>query len=383
MERFNKYQKIQLVLLILILVAGLAFGRLFLKRKDSKKFELQEVSAGVTEIIDEKEKKNMLISEDGQELQENVEDTSWDEQDVEDTEVNMEEEKKKEEENKTSYYIKVNYTANCVTVYKKDDSGNYTIPVKALICSTGAATPTSGVYKTSNKYRWHQLNGGVYGQYCTRITGHILFHSVPSSSNTPDSLKYTAYDKLGTRASAGCVRLTVEGAMWIYNNCASGTYVEFYSSSNPGPLGKPTAMKISSNVQCRNWDPTDPDPRNPWHTYVEPASTQTEPVNEQPQTTIPSSTPQEQQEPQVQQETQEQQEPQNPTPVVTDEPKQDDDSKEEPSKPDEPKQNENTNNNINNNTNTGKTGEKPSQDTPNDDTTSGGETKQDSEEETE
>ena len=125
----------------------------------------------------------------------------------------------------------------------------------------------------SNKYRWHQLNGGVYGQYCSRITGHILFHSVPYAKNTPDSLKYVAYDKLGTKASAGCIRLTCQDAMWIYNNCASGTYVEFYSSSNPGPLGKPSAQKISSNTQCRNWDPTDPTKGNPWHTYVEPAST--------------------------------------------------------------------------------------------------------------
>ena len=122
----------------------------------------------------------------------------------------------------------------------------------------------------SNKYRWHMLNGGVYGQYCTRITGHILFHSVPYATNSPDSLKYTAYDKLGTKASAGCIRLTVQDAMWIYNNCASGTYVEFYSSSDPGPLGKPSARKISSNVDYRNWDPTDPDPRNPWNGYVEP-----------------------------------------------------------------------------------------------------------------
>ena len=101
-----------------------------------------------------------------------------------------------------------------------------------------------------------------------------FIHSVPYSSNSPDSLKYTAYDKLGTKASAGCIRLTVQDAMWIYNNCSSGTYVEFYGASDPGPLGKPSARKISSNVECRNWDPTDPDPKNPWNGYVEPVKTE-------------------------------------------------------------------------------------------------------------
>ena len=65
----------------------------------------------------------------------------------------------------------------------------------------------------------------------------------------------------------GCIRLKVEDAMWIYNNCPSGTLVEFYSDSNPGPLGKPTSLKISGyDSPYRDWDPTDPDNSNPWKT---------------------------------------------------------------------------------------------------------------------
>lgn len=41
------------------------------------------------------------------------------------------------------YYIKVNVAANTITVYSKDENGNYTIPHKAFICSTGTATPHS------------------------------------------------------------------------------------------------------------------------------------------------------------------------------------------------------------------------------------------------
>ena len=36
-----------------------------------------------------------------------------------------------------TYFIKVNYGANVVTIYMKDSStGEYTVPVKAMVCST-------------------------------------------------------------------------------------------------------------------------------------------------------------------------------------------------------------------------------------------------------
>lgn len=68
----------------------------------------------------------------------------------------------------------------------------------------------------------------------------------------------------GTRASAGCIRLRVCDAKWIYDNISRGTIVEFYSDLNPGPLGKPVAQVISGNTECRGWDPTDQAEGNPW-----------------------------------------------------------------------------------------------------------------------
>lgn len=191
-------------------------------------------------------------------------------------EKELEEAKKKEESsNKNvattpSYYIKVNYGAQVVTIYKKDSKGKYTVPVKAMVCSTGTYTPSGGVYKTPNRFRWLHMIGDVYGQYCTQIVGDILFHSVPYlTKGDHSSLEYWAYDQLGTRASLGCVRLTCADAKWIYNNCKLGTQVEFYSSSNPGPLGKPSARKISNAPSyVRGWDPTDPVSNNPWKKYL-------------------------------------------------------------------------------------------------------------------
>ena len=142
--------------------------------------------------------------------------------------------------------------------------GNFTVPYKSMICSCGTATPKSGTYNLNYKYRWLALFGGVYGQYCSRITGNILFHSVPYLENgNPGSLEYWEYDKLGTTASAGCIRLTVQDAKWIYENCDSSTRVTFFESDDTGPLGKPEALKIS-NFAERNWDPTDDNSNNPW-----------------------------------------------------------------------------------------------------------------------
>jgi len=114
---------------------------------------------------------------------------------------------------------------------------------------------------------YYFIQGDVYGKYACRITGHILFHSVPYEKKDKSTLEWWEYDKLGTKASLGCIRLTVQDAKWIYDNCVPGTKIEFYSSSNPGPLGKPKAQKISGAESVRNWDPTDPDKNNPWKNY--------------------------------------------------------------------------------------------------------------------
>ncbi len=137
-----------------------------------------------------------------------------------------------------------------------------------MICSCGGATPEEGIYTTSDKYKWQELFGNTYGRYCTRIVGHILFHSVPyTQNNNPSTLMGEEYDKLGENASAGCIRLKVEDAKWIYDNCNEGTEVEFYSNENPGPLGKPKIFKIS-NYEYSNWDPSDEDINNPWLVYI-------------------------------------------------------------------------------------------------------------------
>lgn len=175
-----------------------------------------------------------------------------------------------EKEVELPYYIRVNRKQNCVTIYTQDERGEYTVPYKAMICSTGLynATPR-GTYHISTKYLWRDLYGGVYGQYATRIHGGILFHSVPYYKKSKSSLCTDKYNKLGQQASMGCVRLTVEDAKWIAENCPAGTTVEIYDDEDPGPLGKPEAVKIDTDSPIKGWDPTDPDIENPWNEVSE------------------------------------------------------------------------------------------------------------------
>ena len=205
--------------------------------------------------------------------------------------------KPKKNPSQPKYYIKVNNQMNTVTIYGKDEKGEYTKPVKAMVCSTGRNTPKNSKYKTLGKWTWGKMFGGVYTQWETHITGDILFHSVPYFNRyDAGSLEYLEYNKLGTTCSAGCVRLTCADSLWIYNNCELGTWVEFYNSPNPGPLGKPSAPKIPIDSPYRGWDPTDSNPANPWKNVIldvpspEPSTEPTVEPTEEP-TVKPSTEP--------------------------------------------------------------------------------------------
>ncbi len=155
---------------------------------------------------------------------------------------------------RSSYKAEVDYNKNVVTLYAKGSSGSYNLPVRACICSTGTATPI-GTHYTSDSYRWHELNGPCWGQWCTRIVNGVLFHSVYYNTyNNNMDLSVSAYNKLGTQASHGCVRLTARDAKWIYDNCQYAMPVKV-STSCANPFGKPSAYKLASS---HTWDPTDP-----------------------------------------------------------------------------------------------------------------------------
>ena len=94
------------------------------------------------------------------------------------SDVNMVYTEPKDTPDKMPYEIHVNKQMNCITVYKANKKGKYTKPVKAMVCSAGRKTPL-GTFNISTKYYWKAMIHEVWAQYATRITGDILFHSVP------------------------------------------------------------------------------------------------------------------------------------------------------------------------------------------------------------
>ncbi len=165
--------------------------------------------------------------------------------------------------NQSQYLVKVNRSQNTVMVYALGEDGTYTDLAKTFVASTGKAgdeTPL-GTFTASDRYPALLLVGNVWGRYAVRINGHYFFHSVPYfSKGNPswNNLEYLEYNKLGEGASAGCVRLSVRDAKWIYDNIPAGTTVEIYDSNTlPANVTKPTPIKIDENSPNRGWDPTD------------------------------------------------------------------------------------------------------------------------------
>ena len=128
------------------------------------------------------------------------------------------------------YAMTVDVTNQVTTVYARDERGEYTVPVRRMLCSTGTkANPSSvGDWVLNGRHaKWCVFPawGNSYARYWTRINAYIAFHSVIYTAVSLDAMKTSSYKMLGSRASHGCIRLTVEDAKWVYENIGAGTVV--------------------------------------------------------------------------------------------------------------------------------------------------------------
>ncbi len=152
---------------------------------------------------------------------------------------------------------------------------------RVMICSSGrSGNPTPvGKYTIYERYEYKLLGSEeedtlCFGFWACRFYKGHLFHSVPISYDAGyDKAKghtltnMRSFQKLGTAASHGCVRLTVADAKYIYDLSAFGT-VQVWVTKDKGPTAqKPPKINWSApytNKQGYGWDPTDPDPANPY-----------------------------------------------------------------------------------------------------------------------
>ena len=129
------------------------------------------------------------------------------------------------------YLLKVSIKDQRVYAYKWVN-GSYSKLVRTMKCSTGTKddpTPRGTFSNGGPAGRWYYFNKfDVWAQYAYRISGPYLFHSVLFNQKDSSTLISGSVAKLGSRASHGCIRLKVEDAKWIYNNCRAGTTVTIY-----------------------------------------------------------------------------------------------------------------------------------------------------------
>lgn len=122
----------------------------------------------------------------------------------------------------TNWLILVD-TSRCLTSIYTGSRGNWSLN-RRYVCSTGkASTPTVlGEYQVYGK--GYSFGHGYTCYYYTQFYGDYLFHSSPYYVNSNQVMDPT----MGVPSSAGCVRLEIQNAKWIYDNIPYGTKVVTY-----------------------------------------------------------------------------------------------------------------------------------------------------------
>ena len=161
-----------------------------------------------------------------------------------------------------SYRIDVDLTNQICTVYGiySDKSAKALMSEFVSTARKGKTTPT-GSFKIQGasggrkaKYRTCLMSSGKsYAEYACRFHGAKMMHTVPyKKRQTTGHVNKTEFNKLGTPASAGCVRMPWKLAHYIYTNCPIGTPVRVFKGTKGNyPKGKPTKYIATSDI-----DPT-------------------------------------------------------------------------------------------------------------------------------
>ncbi|MCJ7665545.1 MAG: L,D-transpeptidase, partial [Actinobacteria bacterium] len=123
----------------------------------------------------------------------------------------------------TDFRIEVDLSRQILTVFYMEEI------LKEMVCSGGApghATPL-GEFTTTQKikYSWvDRFDVGAY--YWIRFFEDYLIHSVPFDKN--GKMIVEEFEKLGSPASHGCIRLRLEEAQWLYESLPLGVRVLIY-----------------------------------------------------------------------------------------------------------------------------------------------------------
>lgn len=134
-----------------------------------------------------------------------------------------------------TYKVVVDIYHQVVMAYTRDENGEYTIPERYMVCTTGGPkdpTPGGEFNAGTHRPRFGKFyKDNVYGQYWTQIVGKIYFHSLLYTQRSAATYTTSSYKLLGKRGSHGCIRLLVPDARWIYYHISPGSVVEIRAGS--------------------------------------------------------------------------------------------------------------------------------------------------------
>jgi lipoprotein-anchoring transpeptidase ErfK/SrfK len=130
----------------------------------------------------------------------------------------------------TKYLILVNRSAHKVAVYQ--GSKNNWKQIYYWACSVGkvingkSITP-AGNFRVSG-YKIYRFGAQSRSFYCTVLSSGNMIHSV-QYAHGDSSPVHVVDGRLGYHITNSCIRLLVQNAKWVYNNCHEGTAVIVYN----------------------------------------------------------------------------------------------------------------------------------------------------------
>ena len=163
------------------------------------------------------------------------------------------------------YYILLDLRNQIVTVFERDEAGQYTKVVRRFLCSSGRsdvdeadpedeATPTPrGIWKIGGRERFGKFANfsSAYARYWVQIVGSIYFHSILFNKRSIDAMDKQAFSDMGNKVSHGCVRLYVEDARWLYYYACPGTTIEISADE---PANKELRRALKSKMKFADCD---------------------------------------------------------------------------------------------------------------------------------
>ena len=154
------------------------------------------------------------------------------------------------------YYLYFEKGSFTLTIYEKDENGEYTKVYKTYRAAHGGnKTPAGKFTLVGGRERWHEFPDGGVVQFAVRFHQRLYIHSPLYADENPENMWPKYYDGelgIGKESTGGCLRMVTEASRFIYEECPDGTILEIVNGSPRGTTSDPPPSRNG-----KRFDPTD------------------------------------------------------------------------------------------------------------------------------